>query len=98
MCVGVPALILEVRRKDMTALVDYGDGVPREVLIGISEERVEPGDIVIVHAGVVVSKMSREEVVEKIEFFEEALGEEAEGFVEVYKNILEKHKALKGGG
>lgn len=98
MCVGVPALILEVRRKDMTALVDYGDGVPREVLIGISEERVEPGDIVIVHAGVVVSKMSREEVVEQIEFFEEALGEEAEGFVEVYKNILEKHKALKGGG
>ncbi|MCY0868484.1 MAG: HypC/HybG/HupF family hydrogenase formation chaperone [Desulfurococcus sp.] len=95
---GVPALILEVRRKDMTALVDYGDGVPREVLIGISEERVEPGDIVIVHAGVVVSKMSREEVVEQIEFFEEALGEEAEGFVEVYKNILEKHKALKGGG
>ncbi|MEM1858174.1 MAG: HypC/HybG/HupF family hydrogenase formation chaperone, partial [Desulfurococcaceae archaeon] len=65
MCIGTPAIILDVDYGNMTATVDYGDGVPRSVLIGISEEKVKRGDIVVVHAGVVVSRMSEDEILEQ---------------------------------
>jgi hydrogenase maturation factor len=81
----------------MTAIVDYGDGVPREVLIGISQDRVKPGSIVIVHAGVIVSEMSIEEVLEQIEFFKSILEGEESSVVRVYEQLLEASKRIRGG-
>jgi hydrogenase maturation factor len=78
-------------------MVDYGDGVPREVLIGISQDRVKPGSIVIVHAGVIVSEMSIKEVLEQIEFFKSILEGEESSVVRVYEQLLEASKRIRGG-
>jgi hydrogenase maturation factor len=83
----------------MIATVDYGDGVPREAIIGISTERVKPGAIVIVHAGVIVSEMSEEEIVEQIEFFKQVLSDELETLSYFYRRreaLLELSRRVKG--
>jgi len=96
-CLAAPAVVLEVDYSEMVAVVDYGDGSPRRALIGISQDRVKKGDLVMVHAGVIVTKISEEDLLEQIEFFREALGEEAEHFVDAYKRLLEASKRLSGG-
>jgi len=53
MCWAVPAVVQKVEGD--TVWVDIGDGVPRPVVLGISDARVSPGDFVLVHAGVVIS-------------------------------------------
>lgn len=80
----------------MTAVVDYGDGVPRKALVGIGRERVEKGDIVVVHAGVVISKLDERGMMEQIELFREILGDEDE-VVKLYENVLELSRLLRGG-
>ena len=95
MCLGYPAVVLEVNYDEMTAVVDYGDGVPRKVLLGISTERVSRGDLVIVHAGVIVTKVGIEELLEQVEFFRETLGEDAEHLVKSYYYLIEKSKSIR---
>lgn len=90
MCIGAPAIILEVDYETMTAIVDYGDGVPRKVLLGIAEERVNKGDLVMVHAGVVVSKLGAEELAEQIRFFRELLGPDAEPLISALTYLVKK--------
>lgn len=97
MCLGVPAVILDVDYDKMIAVVDYGDGIPREVLVGVSSERIKRGDIVIIHAGVIVSKMSEEEILEQIEFFKNVLGEEANEYFMRYLRLLNRLRDIKGG-
>ncbi len=70
MCLGVPGRIVEVRGE--TALVDFGDGVVREVLVGPIEEP-RPGDIVVVHAGVAIARVSREAAERQKRLLEELL-------------------------
>ncbi|MCC6040359.1 MAG: HypC/HybG/HupF family hydrogenase formation chaperone [Thermofilum sp.] len=96
MCWGVPAVVVEVDENGHTARVDYGDGLLREVIIGIESERVRKGDVVIVHAGVIVSKMTREGVLEQINFLKEVLGEEADeaSLVKTYQAVLELAERL----
>ena len=53
MCVGLSAKVVSV--KDDTALIDAG-GAQREISAGILEE-LEPGDYVMVHAGVAIAKI-----------------------------------------
>jgi len=98
MCWGVLAVILDVDGEGFKARVDYGDGIAREVIIGIGGDRVERGDIVIVHAGVIVSKMTREGVLEQIAFLKEVLGEEADeaSLLKAYQAVLELAETLKG--
>lgn len=92
MCIGAPALVLEVDYDSMTAVVDFGDGVSRKVLLGISEERVNRGDIVMVHAGVIVSKVGLIELTEQVEFFRELLGPDAEPLI---SNLIALIKRVK---
>ena len=54
MCVGLSAKVVSV--KDDTALIDAG-GAQREISAGILEE-LEPGDYVMVHAGVAIAKIT----------------------------------------
>lgn len=84
-------MVLEVSEDGFTAKVDYGDGIAREVILGIGSERIERGDVVIVHAGVIVSKITREGVLEQINFLKEILGEEADeaSLVKAYQAVLE---------
>ncbi|MEM4487772.1 MAG: HypC/HybG/HupF family hydrogenase formation chaperone [Desulfurococcaceae archaeon] len=95
LCLGIPAVVIDVNYSNMTATVDYGDGVNRTVLVGISENRVSRGDIVIVHAGTIVSKISIEELLEQVKFFEEILGGEPESLVSSYRLLLEIAKSLR---
>jgi len=90
-------VVLEVSEDGLTATVDYGDGVRRRALIGISRERVSRGDIVIVHAGVVISKLDERGLVEQIELLREALGEEAGELTRMYEAVLELSRSLRGG-
>ncbi len=93
MCWGSPAVVVEA--EGSIAKVDYGDGIIREVFVGISEGRVEPGDLVMVHAGVIITKLTPEGVVEQIEFIKSVVGEEASAWVSMYENILKLAEELK---
>ena len=67
MCWGVPAKVREV--KGLTAIVDFGEGSLKEVVIAVDE--VKEGDLVVVHAGAIVGKMSGEELTGYLELFRE---------------------------
>ncbi len=84
MCLGVPAEVREVRGDVL--LVDFGDGVLREVY-GASIGDVRPGDIVIVHAGVVIEVLKEdraEELVSALQEFIEDLEGKAQSLWEYY--------------
>jgi len=72
MCLGIPAEVKEV--KGHVAIVDFGDGVLREVDAGAIDD-LRPGDLVIVHAGVVIEKINEERAKEMIQLFEEFISE-----------------------
>ena len=57
MCVGLSARVVSVNKD--TALVD-ASGARREVSAELLED-LEPGDYVMVHAGVAIAKISEEE-------------------------------------
>jgi hydrogenase expression/formation protein HypC len=57
MCVGLPARVVTV--KDGMALVD-ASGAKREVSAELLE-RLDPGDYVMVHAGVAIAKITAED-------------------------------------
>jgi len=71
MCWGVPARVVEV--KGLEAIVDFGGGVRRRVLVGVSEVRA--GDVVVVHAGVIIGKMRTEEALAVLEVYAELSAE-----------------------
>ncbi len=86
MCLGIPARVVEVRGE--IAVVDFGEGVLREVYAG-SIEGVEPGDTVIVHAGMIIDKVKPEEVeslARDIEEFIEELEKKAEEFEKLFSS------------
>ena len=65
MCWGVPARVVEV--KGLEAIVDFGGGVRRRVLVGVSG--VREGDVVVVHAGVIIGKVRTEEALAMLEVY-----------------------------
>lgn len=65
MCWGVPAKVLKV--DGFKALVDFGGGIEREVLIAVNDLKVD--DYVIVHAGIAISKIDREEALRVLETY-----------------------------
>jgi len=66
MCLGVVARVVEIA-SDGVVKVDLG-GVTVEALCMVP---VEVGDLVVVHAGIVISKLSREEIVENLRIYYE---------------------------
>ena len=57
MCVGLPARVVSV--KDGTALID-ASGAQREVSAKLIDE-LDPGDYVMVHAGVAIAKITSDD-------------------------------------
>ena len=69
MCVGLSAKVVKVT--DGTALVD-ASGARREVSAALLED-LEPGDYVMVHAGVAIAKITDEDEQEARKVMEELL-------------------------
>lgn len=101
MCWGVPGVLISVDSERGTAKVDFGDGLPREVLVGIKEERLERGAIVMVHAGVIISVIDEKGLMDTYELLSELLrqfGEaEDDKMKEYYGYLVELSRSLRGG-
>ena len=69
MCVGLSAKV--VRISDGTAMVDAG-GAKREVSAQLLED-LEPGDYVMVHAGVAIAKITDEDESETDQLLDDLL-------------------------
>lgn len=69
MCVGLSAKVVKVT--DGTALVD-ASGARREVSAALLED-LEPGDYVMVHAGIAIAKITDEDEQEARRVMEELL-------------------------
>ena len=67
MCVGVPTKILKL--SDGTALVD-ASGAKREVSAALLDE-LEPGDYVMIHAGIAIAKITENDTEEAANLLEE---------------------------
>jgi hydrogenase expression/formation protein HypC len=97
MCWAVPGVVISVR-SDGIALVDMGDGVPREAIIAIESERVKPGEIVMVHAGSIITTINMEALKETFEMKKEMARELAElagdDPEEAVKEVEREFKAL----
>jgi len=85
---------------EYTALVDFGGGSTREVVLAAKD--VKEGDLVMVHAGAIIGRISEEELLSSLELYKEmavslADGEERreiEEYIERYKQLL----GVKSGG
>ncbi|MDI6820044.1 MAG: HypC/HybG/HupF family hydrogenase formation chaperone [Candidatus Hodarchaeaceae archaeon] len=64
MCWGVPAKILSL--DGPTALVDFG-GVKKEVVVAASG--ISSGDLVMIHAGMIIGKLSPEDFMENVALY-----------------------------
>ena len=69
MCVGLSAKV--VRVEEGTAIIDAG-GAQREISAGVLDE-LEPGDFVMVHAGVAIAKITEDDAQEADEVMEDLL-------------------------
>ncbi len=72
MCLAIPGLVVKIEGDK--AIVDFG-GVKREVTLTlIDRDKVTPGETyVIVHTGWAISILDREEAVETLKLWKEAL-------------------------
>lgn len=75
MCWGVPAVVKKIFDDGIRALVDFGDGIEREVVIGLSDEEIRVGDTVLVHAGVIISRIDEKDLEEHKRYMELLLSE-----------------------
>jgi hydrogenase expression/formation protein HypC len=71
MCLGIPGEVVELYedRRDL-AMVDVS-GVRRAINIGLLEdEKIQPGDWVLIHVGFALSKIDEEEAAAALAFLE----------------------------
>ena len=71
MCVGLAARVMNL--KDGKAIVD-AQGAKREISASLVEN-LEPGDYVMVHAGIAIAKITEDEDIQSEELLEELLAE-----------------------
>ena len=67
MCIAIPAKVIEA--KGGIGLVDFGEGVRREVNLLLVDAKV--GDYVIVHAGMAIEVLDESEALETLKIFQE---------------------------
>ena len=75
MCWAVPAKVVAID-SDVIATVDLGGNTLKKVAVGV--DNLNKGDYVMVHAGVIIAKLSKEEVIENIKFIADQIRETAE--------------------
>lgn len=89
MCLGVYGKVLKT--SDETADVDFGGGLVKTVIVAV--DGLKEGDYVVVHAGVVVSKISRKDflkIFEDIREMAEALIGKGEITRKDLDNLIQK--------
>ena len=75
MCYAVPGKVVEVNGD--TGVVDFGNGVRREVMLAMVDADV--GDYVLVHAGYAIKVLDEKSAIEILKEFEEVLRLSGEG-------------------
>jgi acyl-CoA thioester hydrolase len=63
-CWGVPAKVIEV--EGPTATVDFG-GVRKDVMVAV--EKLSPGDLVMIHAGIAIGRLSQEDFIRNVALY-----------------------------
>lgn len=69
MCWGVPGRVLEIR-DGYIASIDFGGSI-KEAIIGVDD--LSPGEYVLVHAGVVISKITKEDILHNVGIYQELI-------------------------
>jgi len=75
MCWGVPAKVQKI--KGVTAIVDFGKGSLKEVIV--AAENIKENDLVVVHAGVIIGKISDDYLNSYLNLAEQLLSNEDQG-------------------
>ena len=71
MCIGAPALVVEINKEDNVLFADFG-GVRQPAKMDLLPD-VEVGEYVLIHAGFAIEKLSEEAAKESLEAWEELL-------------------------
>ncbi|ABM80608.1 HypC/HybG/HupF family hydrogenase formation chaperone [Hyperthermus butylicus] len=87
MCLAVPGFVKEVRGD--IAIVEFHDGVVREVYASAISD-LKPGDMVMVHAGVIIEKVKEDELEKQVREIEELLRSLEEKAEEIEKMVWGK--------
>ncbi len=87
MCYASLAKVIEVR--DDVALVDFG-GIVREAAVGVDD--VRPGDYVLVHAGLIISKVREEEMERMVDFYRQIVEEYARLVGRIPEELVDEFK------
>lgn len=69
MCWAIPAVVKKI--EGGVAYIDPGDGIERPAVIGIDEKEVQVGDLVMVHAGVIITKVDLSTLKESMEMWKQ---------------------------
>lgn len=100
MCWGVPAILLEIDRERGLAKVDFGDGIARETLVGVTSDELKRGDIVIVHAGVIISTIDERGLTEMYTLLSSLVseigGEGEEDVKRHFEHLIRLSEELRG--
>ena len=91
MCLGVYGKVLEV--KGDLATVDFGGGLVKNAFVGVEEVAVN--DYVVVHAGIIVSKLNEAEFTAAFNYLEEAAKQLPTETTEPDEYILRTRKRLE---
>ncbi|QGR19783.1 HypC/HybG/HupF family hydrogenase formation chaperone [Stygiolobus azoricus] len=106
MCWAVPAKVVSID-SDFVATVDLGGNTLKKVAIGV--DNLQVGDYVMVHAGVIIAKLTKQQVIENIKFIAEQIKEVAEieginpdeavkSFMDAFSYILKDVEGESSGG
>jgi len=68
MCLGVPGKVIDI--SGHTATVDFG-GVRKEVIV--ATRKISPNDLVMVHAGMVIGKLSLKDFLANVALYRDIL-------------------------
>jgi hydrogenase expression/formation protein HypC len=76
MCIGAPGKVIEID-SEMTAIVEFW-GHRHAVRLHLLEEKVEPGDYIVDHAGTAVRRIADDEIFATLAMYETILPETGE--------------------
>ena len=71
MCLAIPGKIIELDKKNQSAVVDYGSGTKRKANMSLVQVKI--GDYVLVHAGFAIQVLDEKEAEETLSLFKEML-------------------------
>lgn len=72
MCLGIPGIVVEVNQDENWAIVE-NFGVQKKVSISLVDEKVSPGDYLMVHTGYAIGKIDMREAETTLNLWEEIL-------------------------